>query len=129
MNRGVQAGIVLALMFAVGGAAGWALAVRSGRALQPPPLPKENVSLYEPLGLRPEQRDTLEAILSRASPATDRMMDSVQLRLRAHFDSIEQAIRAVLDADQRRRLDSLRAAGGMMPPGVQLRRPRPPGQS
>jgi hypothetical protein len=129
MSGRLQAGIVLALVFAAGIVVGWGLTTRSDRATMRPTFPRENVSVYEPLGLRPGQRDRLDSILRRASPGTDRMMDSVQLRLRAHFDSIEQAIRAVLDADQLRRLDSLRAVGGLAEPGVRMRRPGPPGQS
>jgi hypothetical protein len=50
-------------------------------------------------------------------------MDSIQSRLRARLDSIEAAVRAVLDPAQRRMLDSLRDSGALLPNGVRMRRP------
>lgn len=127
MKRGLQAAGVLTLVFVAGGIVGFGLTLRRDRGGPPrPPLPTESVSVYEPLGLTPDQRARLDSILSSARPVTTRMMDSVQLRLRSHFDSIEQSIRTVLDADQLRRLDSLRATGGLPLPGVRMRRPSPP---
>jgi hypothetical protein len=130
MSRSLQAGALLALVFGAGAVAGYGLTLRAHRTLPPgPPLPTESVSVYEPLGLTPDQHARLDSILTAAGPRTNRMMDSVQERLRSHFDSIEQSIRAVLDDDQLRRLDSLRTVGGLAAPGMKLRRPSSPGGS
>jgi hypothetical protein len=132
MTRRLQAAIVLLLMFVAGAYAGYRLAGSREDSLEKrmsrQPIPTENVALYEPLGLSPQQRDRIEAILTTARPGTGRMMDSIQERLRIRLDSIEASVRAVLEPGQLRMLDSLLDVGGLLPPGVKMRTREPPGR-
>lgn len=79
---------------------------------------------YNRLGLSPDQRARISAILKRAQPRTDSLLNETLPQLRAITDSVRREIRAVLTPDQAARLDRERRRRGWQETGI---RPVPPG--
>jgi hypothetical protein len=68
----------------------------------------------------------VDSILLAGQPGIDSISRTVQEQLRAAIDAMEAEIRLRLDAEQLRKLDSLRAEGGLpLSPGYRLRQPLP----
>ena len=65
-------------------------------------------SVLDKLELTTAQRASVEAILAREAPNSQRAMFELSVRLRNTADSIDTAIRTILTPQQRTRLDSLR---------------------
>lgn len=128
MNRTLVAALVLALMFGAGALAGfwWG---RRPLPQRPRSMTPGSTVLAEALGLSESQRLAVDSILVAGQPAIDSISRAVQQRLRTSIDSMEEEIRRLLDPAQLRRLDSLRAEGGLpLAPGTRLRQPGPPGR-
>lgn len=64
--------------------------------------------VFDRLGLTAEQRLRAEAIVTRSAPRSAAIMMETAERLRAVADSVDSELRAILTAEQRLRLDSLR---------------------
>ena len=125
MRRHLVAALLLAGMFVAGAFTGYRWAQRP----RPPQLrsmtPGSTV-LADALGLSELQRIAVDSILLAGQPGIDSISRTMQERLRTAIDSMEGEIRRLLDADQLRRLDSLRAEGGLpLATGVRLRQPPP----
>jgi hypothetical protein len=68
----------------------------------------------------------VQDILVGGQPTIDSLSRAAQERLSGAIDSLESQIRLLLDAEQTRKLDSLRAEGGLpLAPGYRLRQPPP----
>jgi uncharacterized membrane protein len=125
MRRQLIAALLLAGMFVAGAFAGYWFANRP----RPPQLrsmtPGSTV-LADALGLSEPQRRAVDSILVAGQPRIDSISQTVQAQLRTAIDSMEGEIRRLLDPEQLRRLDSLRAVGGLpLATGVRLRQPPP----
>jgi Spy/CpxP family protein refolding chaperone len=110
--RRARAAALLAAVFAAGALAGAAV----DRALVPRPTIRTRIGtstggVLDSLGLAPEQRRRVDAALERGRPRIEAAMRDVLPRLRAVSDSIDAEVRAILTAEQRARLDALRARG------------------
>jgi len=135
-----QALVLLVLAFLAGAFAGGAierLAVREARAAARPTrgfgrgtgsgrVPGGSgagagfPSYYDQLGLSPEQRASIEQIVSKRSARVDSVRKNSMDIVFAARDSTRKEVDAVLSADQRKKLDSLRprgGRGGFGPPG------------
>jgi len=109
---------LLVATFAIGGLAG-AAAVRLSAAREPaaaPPAaegsaPREGcrTSTLDQVGLTPEQRERVNAVLERRRRETGAFWDEYGPILRAIVDSTRAEIRAVLTDEQRAEYDRLRA--------------------
>jgi len=115
---------VLALAFAGGAVVG----VGADRWLAPTPTIQARVALdpsgiLDGLGLTPDQRVQAEAMLAASAPRAEEAMREAAERLRAVADSVDAELRAILTAEQRRRLDDLR------PPTFMIRRKVPGGET
>ena len=111
--RRARAAALLAAVFAAGALAGAAV----DRALAPRPTIRTRIGTsaggaLDSLGLTPEQRRRVDAALERGRPRIEAAMSDMLPRLRAVSDSIDAEVRAILTAEQRARLDALRARGG-----------------
>ena len=71
--------------------------------------------LTDELELSAEQRDSVEAILSRQRAVTREQLVAVYPRLRASVDSVTAQIRRILDPDQRARFDEMGIPAGGPP--------------
>jgi hypothetical protein len=65
-------------------------------------------SVLDRLQLSTEQRRQAEAIVARSAPRSEAVMLELGSRLRAVADSVDTELRAILTAEQRLRLDSLK---------------------
>ena len=108
--------VILTLAFLAGGVLGMAAErYRAVRSAPPPALggdlparrirPGQLPRFYERLDLSQAQRDSMHAILERARPKADSLVQQTFPRLRAYMDSVQQALRAVLTDAQREQLD------------------------
>jgi len=102
--------MVLLAVFVAGAASGVAVdrLWSSGRGIRVKLEPRDG-GMLDKLELTPEQRARAEAIMDRRAPRTEAMMIEVGERLQLIADSVDAELRAVLTADQRIRLDSLRS--------------------
>jgi hypothetical protein len=112
--------ILLALVFAVGGAAGFRLG-RVPRPAASSPNPMEPhvfvQRLDQELHLDAAQRDSIVAILTRRQQAIDSAWRALRPSVYATIDSTRQEIVSVLRPDQRPRyMELFRAAHGAMAP-------------
>ncbi|HLA89753.1 MAG TPA: hypothetical protein VJL28_04895 [Gemmatimonadaceae bacterium] len=69
-------------------------------------------AFYERLSLTDSQKTKIEEILKKRRPRVDSLMQSTWAVIGAASDSTRKEIDAVLTADQRRKLDSLRPSRG-----------------
>lgn len=65
-------------------------------------------AVLDRLRLAPEQRRLADSIVTRIAPRSEAIMIEVGERLRAVADTVDRELRAILTAEQRARLDSLR---------------------
>jgi hypothetical protein len=65
-------------------------------------------AVFDRLGLTPAQRRQADSIVARSSPRSREIMLELGERLHSVADSIDVELRAILTAEQRRRLESLR---------------------
>ncbi|SRR5579862_864533 len=119
-----QAGALLILIFVTGTITGGALVYAGIRVGREPmgrqPDGHQTVlrlhgdlglpATYADLDLTDDQRRALERIIAESRPRTDSILREALPALRAETDSMRTRMRAVLTADQRRRLDQ-RAPG------------------
>jgi Spy/CpxP family protein refolding chaperone len=99
----------LVLAFAAGATAG----VAADRVLAPEPTVRTRVirdlsGVMDGLGLTPDQRIRVEAILEASAPRSEEAMREAAGRLREVADSVDAQLRAILTPEQRTRLDRLR---------------------
>jgi len=126
MTRRLTAVLILAVMFCAGAFGGYWWG-RRPQPMQPRSMTPGSTVLAEALGLSDSQRQAVDSILVAGQPRIDSISRTVQERLRAEIDVMEGSIRRLLDAEQLRKLDSLRAEGGLpLAPGYRLRRGPPP---
>jgi hypothetical protein len=96
MNLRAKSAWVLTVVFALGIIAGLGLAPLIRR---PRPLPPS----LNALGLRPDQRARVEAIIARHGPEIDAALGDARPRIRAIQERVATEIEAELDPDQRER--------------------------
>lgn len=99
--------------------AGVAAGLAFDRVVQPEPGLKTVVvadmsRVLDKLELTAQQRGKADSVLQRRAPTTERMMLDVAERLRGLSDSVDAELRAILTAQQRVRLDSLRSDRKLM---------------
>jgi len=124
MNRDLKvrggAAAVLAILFAAGTALGLAMA-RERRPGEDDPVPAEGrVSagasqasrdwMIDRLELTPAQQTTVDSVVEHFGARMSSLQKEYRPRYRAIVDSASQALRALLDEEQRARYDSLQAA-------------------
>lgn len=98
------------------------------RPLPPPPAQGMGPLPLGELGLSPAQDEQARAILDRHRPALEAILRESFPRVRAENERIENEIRAILTDEQRKKLDTLRAARPPRPPFGGLSGPGgPPG--
>jgi Spy/CpxP family protein refolding chaperone len=99
---------LLALAFVAGAAAG----VTADRWMTPRATIRTRIAdmsgVLDKLSLTPQQRAQAESIIQRSGPRTEETMLEVADRLRRVADSVDAELRAILTAEQRAKLDSLR---------------------
>ncbi len=132
----VLALLILLLLFATGVATGFGIARWTGRDARDRAPERGGDSYrgphyYSGLGLSPEQDRAVQVIYEKYRPQLDAILEETTPRVRAIHDQIEQEIRALLDPEQLRRLETMKSrrgqgrhgrgmgrnGGGMMGPG------------
>jgi len=128
----VLALLILLCLFATGVATGFGLARWTGHDSRDPAPQRSGDSYrgphyYSGLGLRPEQDRAVQVIYEKHRPALDAILEETTPRVRAIHEQIEQEIRALLNPDQLRRLETMKSRRGqgrhgrgmgMMAPGM-----------
>ena len=71
-------------------------------------------AVLDRLELSAEQRRQADAIVARSAPRSEAVMLELGTRLRAVADSVDAELRAILSAEQRLRLDSLKRDSRLM---------------
>lgn len=113
MSSRTRAAVLLGAMFVLGLVVG----LFGGRLLHrgpfgPRPAPPTPAAMADRLGrrldLRPEQRDSVRAILERHRPSLDSLWGEFRPRVRAMEDTVQQEIAAQLDPGQREKFTKLR---------------------
>lgn len=112
MSSRARAAVLLGATFLVGLVVG----LFGGRWLHPGPFgPRPRPTpvavadhLSRRLNLRPEQRDSVRAILERHRPTMDSLWSEFRPRIRAVDESLQQEIAAQLDPAQREKFAKLR---------------------
>lgn len=69
--------------------------------------------VYEALGLTPDQRDRIRALMDAMRPATDSLLQESWPRLRTLLDSLQRGVEQVLTAEQRAQLAAMRRGGAL----------------
>lgn len=126
MSARGRAAVVLAAVFIAGALAGWGL--RGQRpARRAAGVAEFDSRIWDVLEISDAQRQAIDSILDASEPSTRALTESIRISLRAHLDSVDERMRSVLNEEQRRRLDSLRAATAE-PLAPALRRRQPLGR-
>jgi Spy/CpxP family protein refolding chaperone len=100
---------LLALAFVAGAAAGAAAdRVFTSKPFIRTQITRDMSGVLDRLALTPQQRAKADSIIQRSAPRTEAAMLEIAERLRTVSDSVDAELRAILTAEQRTRLDSLR---------------------
>jgi hypothetical protein len=123
MSSRTRAAVLLGAMFLLGlvvGFFGGRLLHRGPFGPRPgPPTPTAMANrLGRRLNLRPEQRDSVRAILERHRPAMDSLWGDFRPRIRAVEETVQQEITAQLDPGQREKFAQLRRRFERMRPAA-----------
>lgn len=121
------AAIALVAVAWIGGVAGYAIGRRPGPLAQKRPnldvsLLGSRSALSDSLGLTAAQRAAVDSLLDHAQQEADSTVDRMMIDVRAVTAKARRGVRALLDARQQVRFDSLMAATPPMRP----RSPLPP---
>ncbi len=103
--------VMLLLIFGAGMGAGYGLArigPSAARRYEPQNPLVPGPGMYRRLGLTPEQRKAVEAILQKYRPELDAILRETAPRVREVNERILDEIRLLLDENQRQRLERLR---------------------
>lgn len=110
--------VLIISLVALGFAAGVFAGIAADRLFAPRPRIRAMVDdmsgVFDRLALTPEQRAQAESIVARTAPRSQAVMLELAERLRAVSDSVNAELRAILTAEQRVLLDSLRREPQLM---------------
>ena len=117
---------LLALVFVAGGFAGAGLFrfVEIRRPHRPPPFVA--MGPYAQLGLSAAQEARVREIFARHRAELEAIVHETMPKVRAIQDAIDEEMKSVLTAEQRHKLDEIKAAAPLPPPEVPGMSPPPP---